>query len=174
MLSTNSPRTRVDEHQLARGYNRGAEAAGWGGRIGRRLGRQMGRPTTAKTMVRTCYETSSWTCNSHCAGRCRGWCRMNTVRRRLLPRPLPRMGWRGGGGMRGERKEAGWQTRWRQLRRGSSLSCGGIDAKWAMPDRLAQGTTHLIVLGPARHERHAVASARSDDPARYDYIFFIL
>jgi hypothetical protein len=85
--------------------------------------------TTAKTMVRACCETFSWTCNSHCVGRCRGWCRTNTGRRCLLPRPLPRMGWREGGGMRGERKEEGWQTRWRQLRRGPSLSCEGIDGQ---------------------------------------------
>jgi hypothetical protein len=54
---------------------------------------------------------------------------MNTGRRRMLSRPLSRMGWRGAGGMRGERKEAGWRTRWRQLRRGPSLSCGGIDGQ---------------------------------------------
>jgi hypothetical protein len=91
-------------------------AAGWGGRIGRRPGRRTGHPTMAKTMVRAWYETSSWTCNSHYASRCRGWCRTNTGRRRLLLHPLPRMGWRGGGGMRGERKKAGWWTRWWQLR----------------------------------------------------------
>jgi hypothetical protein len=34
--------------------------------------------------------------------------RIHTVRRRLLLRPLPRMWWCEGGGMRGERKEAGW------------------------------------------------------------------
>jgi hypothetical protein len=39
------------------------------------------------------------------------------------------MGWRGGGGIRGERKEAGWRTRWRQLRRGSLLSCECIDGQ---------------------------------------------
>jgi hypothetical protein len=39
------------------------------------------------------------------------------------------MGWREGGGIRGERKEAGWRTRWRQLRRGPSLSYGGIDGQ---------------------------------------------
>jgi hypothetical protein len=79
-------------------------AVGWGGRTWRRPGRRMGRPTTAKTMVCTWCETSSWTCNSH-AGRCRDWCLTNTGRRRLLSRPLPRMGWRGGGDIRGERKE---------------------------------------------------------------------
>jgi hypothetical protein len=47
----------------------------------------------------------------------------------MLLRPLPRMVWRGGGGMRGERKEIEWRTRWWQLRRGSSLSCGGIDGQ---------------------------------------------
>jgi hypothetical protein len=102
-----------------------AGAVGWGGRIERRPEKRMGRPTTAKTMMSTYCETSSWTCNSHYVGRCRGWTK--TGRRHLLPRPLPRMGWRGG--MRGERKEAGWRTRWRQLRRGLSLSCGGIDGQ---------------------------------------------
>jgi hypothetical protein len=29
-------------------------------------------------------------------------------------------------------------------------------AKWAMSGELARGTTHLIVSGPTRHERHAV------------------
>jgi hypothetical protein len=102
-------------------------AAGWGGRIGRRPGRQTRRPTTTKTMVRAWCETYLWTCNSHCVSRCRGWCRTNTGRRHLLLRPLSRMGWRGGGDMRGERKEVEWQTRWWQLRQGPSLSCGGID-----------------------------------------------
>jgi hypothetical protein len=100
-----------------------------GRKIGRRPARQTGRPTTAKTMVHTCYETSSWTCNSHCVGRYQGWSRTNSGRMHLLPRPLPRIGWCRGRGMRGERKEAGWRTRWRQLRRGPSLSCGGIDGQ---------------------------------------------
>jgi hypothetical protein len=43
------------------------------------------------------------------------------------PTPSDENGWRGGGGMRGERKEAGRRTRWRQLRRGPSLSCRCID-----------------------------------------------
>jgi hypothetical protein len=68
-----------------------AGAAGWGARTGRRPGRRTGRSATAKTMVRACCETPSWTCNSHYADRCRGGCRTNTGRRRLLPRPLPRM-----------------------------------------------------------------------------------
>jgi hypothetical protein len=59
-------------------------------------------------------------------------------RRRLLTHPMPRMGWRWGGGRRGERKDAGWRMRWLQLRRGPSLSCGGIDGLmghvwWADP-----------------------------------------
>jgi hypothetical protein len=29
-------------------------------------------------------------------------------------------------------------------------------AKWTMAGELARGTTHLIVFGPARHERRAV------------------
>jgi hypothetical protein len=47
----------------------------------------------------------------------------------MLLRPLPRMGWREGGGMRGEIKEIAWRTRWWQLRRGPSLSCEGIDVQ---------------------------------------------
>jgi hypothetical protein len=94
-------------------------------------------------MVCACYETSSWTCNSHCTGRCQGWCRTNTGRRCLLPRPLPRMGWRGGkgGSMRGESKEAGWRTRRQQLRRRPSLSCKGIDGQMG----------HVWRVGP-RHD----------------------
>jgi hypothetical protein len=101
-------------------------AAGWGGRTARRPGIRTGRPTMAKTMMHAWRETSSWTCNSHCSSRYRGWCQTNTGRRCLLLRPLPRMGWREGGGMRGER-EVEWRTRWWQLRRGPSLSCEGID-----------------------------------------------
>jgi hypothetical protein len=99
----------------------------WGGRIWRRQRRRTGRPTTAKTMVCAWCETSLWTCNSHCVSRCWGWCRTNTGRRRLLLRPLPRMGWRGGGGMRGEREEVEWRTSWWQLRRGLLLLCECID-----------------------------------------------
>jgi hypothetical protein len=40
-------------------------------------------------------------------------------------------------------------------------------AKWVVSGGLVRGTTHLIVPRP-------VVSARSADPARYDYIFFIL
>jgi hypothetical protein len=80
-------------------------AVGWGGRRGRRPGRRTGRSTMAKTMVQACYETSSWTCNSHYAGRCRGWCQTNMGRRCLLSCPLPRMGWRGAGGIRGGEKK---------------------------------------------------------------------
>jgi hypothetical protein len=47
----------------------------------------------------------------------------------MLLRPLSRMGWHGGGGMRGERKEVECRTRWWQLRRGPSLSCEGIDVQ---------------------------------------------
>jgi hypothetical protein len=109
---------KVDNYKISKGW-----------RTGRRPKRRTRCPTTGKTMVRACCETSSWTCNSHCVGRCRGWCRMNTGRRHLLPCPLPRMGWRRGGGMRGERKEAGWRTRWRQLRQGPFHSV------WASPSR---------------------------------------
>jgi hypothetical protein len=120
------PRRRVSVGSRLRSW---VGAVGWGGRTGQKPGRRTRRPTTAKTMVHACYETSSWTCNSYYAGRCRGWCRTNTGRMRLLPRPLPRMGWREGGGMRGERKEVGWRMRWQQLRLGPPLSCGAIDGQ---------------------------------------------
>jgi hypothetical protein len=68
----------------------------------------MGRPMTEKTMVRAAVKrprgraiATTWA----------GVGASVTRRRRLLPRPLLRMGWRGGGGMRGERKEEGWRTR---------------------------------------------------------------
>jgi hypothetical protein len=77
---------------------------GWGGRTGRRTGRRTVRPMTAKTMVHACCETSSWTCNSQCTSRCWDWCQTNMGRRRLLPHPLPRMGWHRGRDMRGERR----------------------------------------------------------------------
>jgi hypothetical protein len=124
-------------------------------------------------MVRACCETSSRTCNSHCAGRRRGWCRTNTGRRRLLPRPLLRMGWRGGGGMRGERKEAGWRTRWQQLRRGPSLLCGGLDGQMSRVWRA--GPRHdpfnSAWASPARAPcgAWAVASTRSARPAQHNF-----
>jgi hypothetical protein len=65
------------------------------------------------------------------------------------------MGRHRGGGIRGERKEAGWRTRWRQLRRGPSLSYGGIDGQMGRVWR-------------------AVASASSDGPTRHDYIFYFI
>jgi hypothetical protein len=74
----------------------------------------------------------------------------------MLLRPQPRMGWRGGGGTRGERKEVDWRTRWWQLRRGPSLSCGGIDGQMDVCGEPARGTIHLIVPGPTRHERRAM------------------
>jgi hypothetical protein len=151
-----------------------AGVVGWGGRTWRRPGRWTGRPMTAKTMVRACYETSSWTCNSHCASQCRGWCQTNTGRRRLLPRP--RMGWREGGGMRWERKEAGWWKRWRQLRRGPSLSCWGIDGQMGCVWRAGpiHGPFNNFWASPTRApcRAWAVASARSAGPAWH--IFFIL
>jgi hypothetical protein len=140
-------------------------AAGWGGRTWRRLGRRTEHPMTAKMMVRACCEMFSWTCNNHCTSRCRGWCQTNTRRRRLLPRPLPRTWWHGGGDMRGERKEAGWRTRWRQLRRGPSLSCGGIYNQmgrvwWVGP---RHGPFNSAWASPARAlcRTWAVASGRS-------------
>jgi hypothetical protein len=81
---------------------------------------------------------------------------MNTWRRRLIPCPLPRMGWRGDRVMRGERKEVGWRMRSQQLRRRPSLPCGGIDGQIGVSGGLARGTTHLIVSGPARHQHYAV------------------
>jgi hypothetical protein len=107
-----------------------ARAVGWGGRIGRRPVRRTKRSTTAKTMVHACYEMSSWTCNSHYAGRWGGACSHALCWE---------WGVCGGEGMRGERKEAGWRTRWWQLRQGPSLSCGciygQIDRVWRADPR---------------------------------------
>jgi hypothetical protein len=153
-----------------------AGAAGWGGRTGRRQGRRTGRPTTMKTMVHAWRETSSWTCNIHCVSRCWGWCRTNTGSRRLLLRPLMRMGWRGGGGMRGERKEVEWQTRWSQLRRGPSLSCGGIDGQmarvWQAGQRHDPFNSAWANPAWASCEAWVVASAHSAGPTRHDYYFY--
>jgi hypothetical protein len=135
----------------------------------------MGCLTTTKTMVCACCETSSWTCNSHCAGQCRGWVLDEYGEEAPAPTPLPRMGWRGGGGMRGERKEAGWRTRWQQLRRGSPLSCGGIDGQMSRVWRvgLKHGPFNSAWASPtwASCRAWAVASARSAVLAWHDYIF---
>jgi hypothetical protein len=146
-----------------------AGAAGWGGRTGRRPGRRTRRLTMAKTMVRARCETSSWTCNSHYTSRCRDWCPTNTRRRCMLQRPLSRMGWRGGGGMRGERKEVEWRMNWWQLRRGPSLSCASIDGQMSHVWRF--GPRHDLFnsawANPARAPCGvwAIASVRSAGPA---------
>jgi hypothetical protein len=124
-------------------------------------------------MVRACCETSSWTCNNH-YGSVSGL--MSDEYREEAPAPMcpmPRMGWCGGGGMRGGRKEAGWRTMWRQLRRGTSLSCRGIDCQmghvWRADPR--HDTFNSAWASPARSSCRAwaVASARSGT-----IIFFIL
>jgi hypothetical protein len=90
-----------------------AATVGRGSRLGRKnkakAEKTNGTSATAKLMVRACCETFSWTSNSHCVGRCRGWCRTKTMA--PAPTPSTENGWRGGGGMRGERKEAVWRTR---------------------------------------------------------------
>jgi hypothetical protein len=115
------------------------------------------------------------TCNSHCASRCRGWYRTNTGRRRLLLRPLPRMGWRGGGDMRGERKVE-WRTRWWQLRRGPSLSCRVIDAKWGRVWRvgLRHDPFNSAWANSARAScgAWAVTSIRSSNSVQHDFFYF--
>jgi hypothetical protein len=130
---------------------------------------------TAKTMVCTCCEMSSWPCNSHCAGRCWDWCRTNTESKLLFPRPLSIMGRRGGGGMRRERKEARWQTWWQQLRRGPSLSCGGIDDQIGRVWQASPGHDpfNSVWTSPARALCHAwvVGSAHNAGPAPHDYIY---
>jgi hypothetical protein len=127
-------------------------------------------------MERACCEMSTWTCNSHCMGRCRGWCWTNMGRRHLLTHPLPRMEWRGGRDTRGERKEAGWRTRWRQLRRGSSLSCGGIDDQighvWWVVQR--HNPFNSAWARPARAPcgAWAIASVRGAGPTRHVFLFY--
>jgi hypothetical protein len=88
----------------------------------------------------------------------------------MLLRSLLRMGWCGGGGMRGERKEVEWRTRWWQLRRGPSLSCGGIDGQMGRVWRAGPRHDPFNSANPARAPcgAWAVASTRSAGPARYD------
>jgi hypothetical protein len=94
------------------------------------------------------------------------------------PTPSTENGVHGGGDMRGERKETGWRTRWRQLRQGPSLSCGGIDGQmgrvWRAGPR--HGPFNSAWANPARASccAWAVASGRNAGSARHDYIFFIL
>jgi hypothetical protein len=125
---TDSPRTRVDERRSARGYDRGRWQQVGVEEHGEGRGDERDVRRCRKQWCTQC-ETSSWTCNSHSMSRCQGWCQTNMERRRLLLRPLSRMGWHGGGGTRGERKEVEWRTRWWQQRRGPSLSCRGIDSQ---------------------------------------------
>jgi hypothetical protein len=79
--------------------------------------------------------------------------------------------------MRGERKEVEWRTRWWQLRRGPSLSCGDIDSQmghvWQAGPR--HDPFNSVWANPARvsYGVWVIASARSVGPARHDY-FFIL
>jgi hypothetical protein len=128
-------------------------------------------------MVRACCETPSWTCNSHCAGRCQGWCRTNTGRRRLLPCPLPRKRGAEAEAWVEREKETGWRTRWRQLRRGPSLSCGYIDGQMDRVWRAGPGhnpfNSAWASLTRSSCRVWAVSSARSADPAQHDYIFFL-
>jgi hypothetical protein len=102
-------------------------------------------------------------------------CRTNTGRRRMLPHPQSRTGWRWDRGMRGDRKEAGWRTRWRQLRRGPSLSCGGINGQMSRVWRAGPRHDPFISawVSPARASWLAwtVASVCSASSARHDYIF---
>jgi hypothetical protein len=94
----------------------------------------------------------------------------------MLPRSLPRMGCCGGGGMRGERKEVEWRMRWWQLRRGPSLSCGGIDGQmgrvWRAGPRHDPFNSAWANLARAPCGAWAVASARSAGPTRHDYFYF--
>jgi hypothetical protein len=89
---------------------------------------------------------------------------------------MPRMGWREGGGMRGEKKEVEWRMRWWQLRRGPSLSCGGIDGQMG---RVWQAGSRHDPFNSARANptrapcgAWAVASARSAGLAQHDYFLF--
>ena len=95
---TDSRRTRVDERRLARGCDRGR-------------GQQVGEEEHGEGQEdeRDVRRRKRWC--SHDVKRPRGHaiatasrCRANMGKRRMLLHPLPRMGWREGEGMRGERK----------------------------------------------------------------------
>jgi hypothetical protein len=134
---------------------------GGGSRLGertrRRLERRMGHLTTAKTMVHACYETSLWTCNSHCVGRCWGRCRMKTGRRCMLARPLPRLGWHGGGSMREREKKQDGERGGDKWGEDHHYRAEVYMVKWDVYGGPARDTTHLIVSRPS--------------PTRHDYIF---
>jgi hypothetical protein len=91
----------------------------------------------------------------------------------MLLCPLPRMGWRGGGGTRGERKEVERRTMWWQLRQEPSLSCGGIGGQMGRVLRASRRhdpfNSVWANLTRASCGAWAVASARSAGPARHDY-----
>jgi hypothetical protein len=110
MSMIDSPHTHIDEHRSARGYDHGRgqqvgeEEQGEGREDERNVRRQRKR-----------------------------WCTHDVKRPRgraiaTAPTPSAENGVaRGGGCIRGERKEVERRTRWWQLRRGPSLSCRGID-----------------------------------------------
>jgi hypothetical protein len=78
--------------------------------------------------------------------------------------------------MREERKEVEWRTRWWQLRRGPSLSCGGIDGQMSCVWRagLRHDPFYSVWANPTRSSCGAwiVASARSAGSTRHDYFLF--
>jgi hypothetical protein len=89
--------------------------------------------------------------------------------------PLSRMGWCRGGGLRGERKEAGWRMRWWQLRRGPSSLCGGIDGQmgrvWQAGPRNDPFISVWANLARASCGAWAIASAHSAGSARLFFYF---
>jgi hypothetical protein len=151
-----------------------AGEAGWGGRIGGRQGRRTRHPTTAKTMVRVWCEISSWTCKATArvgVGRIHGGgaCSYALYREYGVARR-----WRHEGR---ERKEVEWRTRWWQLRRGPSLSWGGMNDQmsrvWRAVPRHDPFNSAWANPSRAACDAWPVASVYSADLVRRDY-FFIL
>jgi hypothetical protein len=121
-VTMSSSTTRIEkgqEHNRLAPYPRRRASVGsrlqpWAGGswLGRKNRAKAGKTNGTFDNGKNDDETSPWMCNSHCASWCRGWCQTNTGRKHMLLRPLPRIGWHEGGGMRGERKEVEWRTRW--------------------------------------------------------------
>jgi hypothetical protein len=134
-------------------------------------------PLIYAILQRGCCRNFIYRCQKCCLVAFQGVCGPRGVtRRHLLPQPLSRMGWHRGGGMRGQRKEAGWRTRWHQLRRGLSLSCGDIDGQmdrvwWAGPGHDPFNSAWASPTWVSCRA-WAVASVRSSSPDRHDYIFY--